>query len=110
MRVLKAGAAPSFYTSRGRVRSIETPSTPLGILSKAEFSRYELKLRGGDTLVMVSDGILGGGSDWIEDEVRAFGGNGSANDLAESILNSARRRCGEKYDDMTVIVAVAQEL
>lgn len=110
VRVLKAGAAPSFYTSHGRVRSIETPSTPLGILSKAEFSRYELKLRGGDTLVMVSDGILGGGSDWIEDEVRAFGGNGSANDLAELILNSARRRCGEKYDDMTVIVAVAQEL
>ena len=49
--------------------------------------------------------------DWgDEDEVRAFGGNGSANDLAELILNSARRRCGEKYDDMTVIVAVAQEL
>ena len=45
--------------------------------------------------MMVSDGILGGGSDWIEDEVRAFGGNGSANDLAELILNSARRRCGE---------------
>ena len=40
VRVFKAGAAPSFYTSHGRVRSIETPSTPLGILSKAEFSRY----------------------------------------------------------------------
>lgn len=109
-RVLKAGAAPSFYTSGGRVRAIETPSTPLGILSKVKFSRYELKLRGGDTLLLVSDGVLGSGSDWIEDEVRAFGGNGSANDLAELILSSARRKCGEKYDDMTVIVAVAQEL
>lgn len=108
--VFKAGAAPSFCTSGGRLHEIELPSTPLGILSKAKFSRYELKLHGGDLLVMVSDGILGSGNAEVEAEIRSFGGNGNANDLAELILNSARRRCGEKYDDMTVIAAVMHEL
>lgn len=108
--VFKAGAAPSFYTSSGRIREIEIPSTPLGILPKVKFNRYTLKLRGGDTLVMVSDGILGGGSGWIKDEIKVFSGGPDANEFSESILGSARRRCGEKFDDMTVITAVAEEI
>ncbi len=108
--ILKAGAAPSFYTFSGKVREIEIPSTPLGILSKVKFSRYSLKLRGGDTLVMVSDGILGCGSIWLKDEIKAFSGGTDASGFSEMILDSARRRCGKKFDDMTVITAVAEEI
>ena len=107
--ILKAGAAPSFYTSSGKVRTVEISSTPLGILSKVSFSRYSLKLHGGDTLVMVSDGVLGGGSGWIKDEIKAFGGSAHASEFSESVLDLARRKCGEKFDDMTVITAVAEE-
>lgn len=108
--IYKAGAAPSFYTGSGKVRAAELPSTPLGILSNVKFSRYSLKLRGGDTLVMVSDGILGSGSGWLRDEIKAFSGGNDANEFSEMILGSARRRCGEKFDDMTVITAVAEEI
>ncbi len=106
----KAGAAASFYTVSGKVRTVETPSTPLGILNKVSFSRYTLKLRGGDTLVMVSDGILGIGSAWLKDEIRAFAGGPDASEFSENILDSARRKCGAKFDDMTVISAVAEEI
>ncbi len=106
----KAGAASSFYTVSGRVKTVETPSTPLGILNKVCFSRYTLKLRGGDTLVMVSDGILGIGSAWLKDEIRAFAGGPDASEFSENILESARRKCGAKFDDMTVISAVAEEI
>lgn len=106
----KAGAASSFYTASGKVRTVEMPSTPLGILSKVKFSRYTLKLRGGDTLIMVSDGILGCGNTWLKDEIRSFSGGPDANEFSENILDSARRRCGAKYDDMTVIAAVAEEI
>ena len=107
--ILKAGAAPSFYTASGKVKTVEISSTPLGILSKVSFSRYSLKLHGGDTLVMVSDGVLGGGSGWIKDEIKAFGGSAHASEFSESVLDIARRKCGEKFDDMTVITAVAEE-
>ncbi len=106
----KAGAASSFYTVSGKVRTVEMPSTPLGILNKVKFSRYTLKLRGGDTLIMVSDGILGVGNSWLKDEIRAFSGGPDASEFTENLLDSARRRCGERYDDMTVIAAVAEEI
>ena len=106
----KAGAAPSFYTASGRVRTVEIPSAPLGILSKVKFSRYELRLRGGDTLVMVSDGILGGGASMLKDEIKAFSGGSDASGFCENVLSSARIRLGEKFDDMTVIAVVAEEI
>lgn len=108
--ILKAGAAPSFHAFSGRVRTVEIPSTPLGILSNVSFSRYTLRLRGGDTLVMVSDGILGCGSKWIRDEIKTFSGESDASGFSEALLEDARRRCGEKYDDMTVITVVAEEI
>ena len=108
--LLKAGAAPSFYTVSGRVKSVEIPSTPLGILSKVKFSRYTLRLRAGDTLVMVSDGILGCGNLWIKEEIKSFSGGPDASAFSENLLESARTKCGENFDDMTVITVVAQEI
>ncbi len=108
--ILKAGAAPSFYTFSGKVREVEIPSSPLGILSKVKFSRYNLRLRGGDTLVMVSDGILGCGNIWLKEEIKAFSGGTDASGFSEMILSSARRKCGKSFDDMTVITAVAEEI
>ncbi len=106
--ILKAGAAPSFYTVSGRVRTVEPPSTPLGILNNIGFSKYNLQLRGGDMLVMVSDGILGSGSNWLRDEIKAAR-NPDAREFSELLLETARRKCGKNYDDMTVITLIMEE-
>lgn len=106
--ILKAGAAPSFYTCSGRVRTVEPPSTPLGILSKIGFSKYALRLHGGDMLVMVSDGILGSGSGWLRDEIKAAR-NPDAREFSELLLGTARRKCGDRYDDMTVLTVIIDE-
>ena len=108
--ILKAGGAPSFYTVSGRVKSVEIPSTPLGILSKVKFSKYALKLHAGDTVVMVSDGILGCGNTWLKDEIKAFSGGPDASAFSENLLDTAKLKCGENYDDMTVITVVAEEI
>ncbi len=108
--LLKAGAAPSFYTASGRVKCVEIPSTPLGILSKVKFSRYTLRLHGGDTLVMVSDGITGCGTIGIKEEIKSFSGGPDATAFSESLLETAKTKCGDNYDDMTVITVVAQEI
>lgn len=106
--VYKAGAAPSFYSCSGRVKCIETPSTPLGILCKAGFSKYEINFKGGDMLVMMSDGIFGCGGLWIQNEIAACRGT-AATDFSELILNTAKRKCGESYDDMTVVTVMIEE-
>ncbi len=107
--ILKAGAAQSFYTCSGKVKTIETPSTPLGILSNVSFSRYTLKLRGGDKIIMVSDGILGSGINWIKDEIYSSC-SASESEISEQILQQALIKCGAKYDDMTVITALIEEI
>ncbi len=106
--ILKAGAAPSFYTVSGRVRTVEPPSTPLGILNNVGFTRYHLQLRGGDMLVMVSDGMLGSGSNWLRDEIKAAR-NPDAREFSELLLETARRKCGKNYDDMTVVTLIMEE-
>ena len=108
--LFKSGAAASYHTFSGRVRTVEIPSTPLGILSKASFSKYEFKMRGGDLLLMVSDGILGSGNSWIAEEIRSADGECDPQTFSELILNTARNKCGEGYDDMTVIAVLTEEL
>lgn len=107
-QILKAGAAPSFYTCSGRVRTVEPPSIPLGILNNVGFSKYTLKLRGGDMLVMASDGMLGSGSNWLRDEIKAAR-NPDAREFSELLLETARRKCGKNYDDMTVVTLIMEE-
>ncbi len=106
--LLKAGAAPSFYTCSGRVYTAEPPSAPLGILNDISFSRHSLKLKGGDMLVMVSDGILGSGNIWLKDEIKAAR-NPDARDFSRLLLETARRKCGENFDDMTVVTLIMEE-
>lgn len=108
--LLKAGAAASFYSRSGRVSQVELPSAPLGVLGSVKFVRYPLKLKGGDVLVMVSDGALGRGSGWLKDEIKTFSPSSDADEFCESVLASARRRCGENFDDTTVITAVVEEI
>ncbi len=108
--LFKAGAAPSFYTVSDRVRTVEIPSTPLGILSKVKFSKYAIRLHAGDTIVMVSDGILGCGNIWIKEEIKAFSGGPDASAFSENLLDCAKIKCGENYDDMTVLTVVAEEI
>ncbi len=108
--IFKAGAAASYHTFSGRVRTVEIPSTPLGILSKAKFSKYEFRLKGGDIVVLVSDGVLGSGTGWITDEIRAADGVSDPQAFSELILNTAISKCGKAYDDMTVVTVLAEEI
>ena len=107
--ILKAGAAQSFYTCNGRVKTVEIPCSPLGILSKASFAKYALKLRGGDRIVIASDGIFGCGTSWIQSEIKAAE-NSTPSELAEIILEQAQLKCGSRFDDMTVICATIDEI
>ncbi len=55
--IIKLGAAQSFIKSNGTVKTVESWSTPVGIVSTVEISKRNIQLSDGDEVVMITDGI-----------------------------------------------------
>ena len=71
------------------------------------FDTAAVTLSKGDIAVIFSDGVTVDGTDWIIDVLRCFDTDRSAQQLAESIAQSARRRRTDNHeDDITVAVTI----
>ncbi len=100
---MKAGSAISFIRKDGEMYRVDTPSLPIGILPEAGFAYTEDTLSPGDIIVMVSDGALSSGEEWIERIIMKWEDK-SMQDLAHLINDEATaRRCDGHDDDITVI-------
>lgn len=101
--IYKAGAAPTVIKRGYKTVAVSGKSLPIGILSDVHFDKATVKLRAGDTVVMMSDGASGDGIEWIKREAE-LSGETSAECLAESIALAARRRRSDGHeDDITVL-------
>lgn len=65
---LKSGAAPSYVIRRGVVQRLQAGTVPIGILCAPDTQSSSYPLALGDTVVMISDGILQDDPDgvWLE--------------------------------------------
>lgn len=92
----KWGAAPSYYRTEEAVKKIGTAAPPPGVGVGGEHlpERYELSLRWGEMLVMVSDGA--GGAE-TEESVRAYQGQ-SPREFAAVLIAGLPAE-----DDMTAV-------
>ena len=100
---MKAGAALSFIRKGRDMYRVQTPSLPAGILPQIDFSCTEDDLSSGDIIVMVSDGAIATGEDWIENLILDHTEN-SMQQLADRIADEAvTRRHDGRDDDITVI-------
>ena len=105
----KAGAAPTLVRRGGNAGRAESTSLPIGILKDVSFDRAGIRLRYGDILLLVSDGVTFDGTEWIRRELEAWG-DGGAQELAEHICACARRRrTEERHDDITVMAAIIEK-
>ncbi len=105
----KAGAPATIIRKNGKAASVEGETLPAGILQEVCFDRTAVGLSSGDVIVMVSDGALCDGSDWLGVELEVWK-QGSAAQLAEHLADYARRRCPDgKGDDITVAVAIIEK-
>lgn len=99
---LKSGAAPSFVVRGKVVRRLQAGTVPIGILNTLDVQKTEFPLRAGDTVVMVSDGILQDDNDgaWLMSYLK-----GAATETPEEIVYQICRRCaeGETHDDCSVV-------
>lgn len=55
---IKGGAAPSFVLRGGTVHRLQAGTAPIGIIRKLDTQACSFDLRAGDTVVMISDGIM----------------------------------------------------
>lgn len=102
--LLKAGAPAALLRKKGRVVLRDTPGLPIGILNDAKFVRSADTLSEGDLLVMLSDGALSSGSEWICEEVGNWDGK-LPQELAETVVSQAiARRSDGHDDDITALV------
>ena len=110
---INTGAEPSFILSpTGRVRSIMSSALPVGIVAEAEADMSKTKLRDGDKIVMMTDGIetVREGNGWVSEFVKENGQAMEKANLAKEILNrAAQKQGGTVKDDMTVLTITLKD-
>ncbi len=105
----KAGAAPTFVLRGGKAGYVESMSLPAGILSGVEFEKSSIQLKAGDLVVMVSDGVVATGVEWVLSELQNAPDKTPAA-LAKQIAEVAKaRRIDGHEDDITVAVAAVEK-
>lgn len=103
--LFKAGAAPSFLVRGGVPRMLDGASLPMGVLDSLVGRSTTFALDAGDWVVLVSDGALTDGSDWLMQQLQLCAKLGhTPKQAAETVADAAVRRAGAKQDDITVAV------
>lgn len=105
----KAGAAPTIVRRSGKTGKAQSSSLPAGILRDVRFDKATVRCRIDDIVVLMSDGAVGSGTDWIRAEIESWK-EGGAQALAEKLCHSAKRRRNDNHeDDITVMVAILEK-
>lgn len=111
---VKIGGAQSFVKTGDSINVISAKGLPAGILEEINPDNIECTLSDNDMIVMVSDGVSEAGygmmrGEWIKRLMRLEGIE--ENDLAKSIVNSARKKIYPRTpDDMTAVVITIHKI
>ena len=107
--LLKAGAPTTVFRREGRAVPADLPGLPVGILNESRFAKTADTLASGDLLVMLSDGALSSGPEWLCALVEAWSGS-LPQELAEEIVAQAiARRKDGRDDDITALVLMLSD-
>ena len=102
---LKAGAPVTFVRRDGKLIRVDMPSLPVGILNDAGVARGNLTLGENDLVVLVSDGAVACGDEWLCREVEGWKGT-VPQELAEEIVAQAIARRDDGHDDDVTALVV----
>lgn len=108
----KLGAASSWLLRGVTLAEITGDALPIGILETVESRQSVMRLRGGDCIALLTDGVEDAFSTKaaLEDAIRSALEEPNAQHAAELLLQSAQEEAaGARSDDMTVIVIRLQK-
>ena len=99
---IKSGAAPSFIVRASTVRRLQAGTLPIGIIQELDLRPTEFALRAGDTVVMISDGILQDDEEceWITSYLSGASSLTPAEIVYHICLHAAEK---ERHDDCSAI-------
>lgn len=109
-QIYKMGAATTFIKHNGRVSMLKRQALPAGITSGLDLEYIDIKLKRGDLLVMVSDGVTDCdrrdfNCDWLRSRLLEIGSR-DPETIAELVVNKAAEKYGiHERDDLTVMTA-----
>ncbi|MGL5378813.1 stage II sporulation protein E [Clostridium sp.] len=107
---IKIGGVASFIKRGEEIEVIKSESLPFGILDNVDVNIEKRRLRHGDIIVTITDGVLDidknnvGSFEWLEEYLRYADTNPDA--LSRDILERAKSLSGGRtLDDMTVLIS-----
>lgn len=108
---IKVGAVASFIQSGNTIDVVKSKSLPIGVLDEADIEIHNKRVKDGDLIVMVTDGVIDndednrGKVDWILDYL-CRNNDLSPDEIAKGIVKIAKDFGRNKVnDDMTVMVS-----
>ena len=103
--MMKIGSSYTYIKQDDIVEQIAADNLPLGIFHKMEVDKQVCRLRDGDFIIMVSDGIIDGvGNEDLFREVLSQMDVQNPQEMANYILRFVLHRTkGKIQDDMTVL-------
>lgn len=113
---IKNGACPTFIKAKNKVEVVKAVSLPAGIVEDIDLVVYDKDLKGGEIVVMCSDGILESNQELANKEiwVKELLENIETEDIQKIanilIQESIDNRLGVAKDDMTVLVAKVEKI
>lgn len=110
VKFTKVGASMSFIKKGAEVEVINSSSLPFGILDDINITPIKKKVKQGDIIVTISDGVIDvdkgniGDYSWIVDYLKGEQNNPEL--ISREILELAKKKCdGKVLDDMTIVVS-----
>jgi sigma-B regulation protein RsbU (phosphoserine phosphatase) len=100
LEIVNAGHLPVLIMSGGKITQLESTGLPVGLFCSSEYSNQRLRLERGDTLVIVTDGLL---EAWNGSE--EFGLDRSLASLLRSGDDSLQSLIQACLDDLDVFLA-----
>ncbi len=106
---LKCGASPTFLKRGDEISVISSASTPIGLLRATDAQKSDIKIKDGDIIALVSDGVVGADDgEWLISYLSCEC-NESLNSLANELVVLSSKR-NPLCDDTTVVLLKIKEL